>query len=81
MKTVKRFFTTLVFSFICRPYILMSQNGETHIDNLEVQDSSYMEMPFMDAVMKNTGSSNTIIIIVLALVVIAAVAYFILKKK
>jgi len=53
-----------------------------HIDNMEVPDSLYMEQEFMsDAVMKSSGSGNTVLIIVLVLIVIAVTAYFILRKK
>ena len=82
MKTVKRFFATLIFSILYRPHLLMAQDGGITDENLEVLDSSYLEMPFMhNSVMNNTGTGKTIIIIVIALVVIASVAYFTLKKK
>jgi len=82
MKTVKKNFATLIFSILYRPHLLMAQEGGINVDNLEVQDSSFLEMPFMsNSVMNNSGSGNSVIIIMVALVVIAAAAYFILKKN
>lgn len=82
MEPVKKFFATLIFSILYRPHLLMAQEEEIFIDNLEVQDSSFLEMPFMsDSVINDTGSASYVIIILAALVVIAAAAYFILKKK
>ncbi len=82
MKQVKIIFAALIFSISRRPFLLKAQDGGTHIENLEVADSLHMEQEFMsDAVMKSSGSGNTVLIIVLVLIAIAVTAYFILKKK
>jgi len=82
MKQVKKIIAALIFSISHRPLLLKAQDGGLHIDNMEVADSLYMDPEFMtDAVMKSSGSGNTVLIIVLVLVVIAVTAYFILKKK
>ena len=79
MKTVKRFFALLMLNILSLPYILLAQEEGTYIDNLNVQDSSYMEQDLL-AGAENSGSSTTIIIIV-AVVVVAVVAFLVIKKK
>jgi len=82
MNQVKKIIAALIFSISHRPFLLKAQDGGMHIDNMEVPDSLYMEQEFMsDAVMKSSGSGNTVLIIVLVLIVIAVTAYFILRKK
>lgn len=79
MKTMKKLFALLMLNALSLPYVLFAQDEGTYIDNLNVQDSSYMEQ---DLLASTEGSSNsTVIIIVVAVVVIAAIAFFIIKKK
>ncbi len=79
MKTVKRFFALAVLGILSLPYILLAQDEGTYIDNLDVQDSSYMEQDLL-AGAEQSGSNTTIIIIV-AVVVVAVVAFFVIRKK
>ncbi len=79
MKTVKRFFALLMLSIMSLPFALMAQDEGTYIDNLGVQDSSYMEQDLL-AGAEQSGSNLTVYIIV-AVVVIAAGIFFFLKKK
>ncbi len=79
MKTVKRFFALAVLGILSLPYILLAQDEGTYIDNLGVQDSSYMEQDLL-AGAEQSGSNTTIIIIV-AVVVVAVVAFFVIRKK
>jgi LPXTG-motif cell wall-anchored protein len=79
MKTVKSLFAFLMLSLFSLPYLLTAQDSGTYIDNLNVQDSSYMEQDLL-AEAESSGS-NTVVIIVIAVVVIAAVVFFFLKKK
>lgn len=79
MKKMKRL-ATIVASFILGlPYLLMAQDGGTYIEDLNTQDSDYMNqgMPATES----TSSGNTAIYIVVAVVVIAAVVFFVMKKK
>lgn len=79
MKTLKKLFALLMLSALSLPYLLIAQDEGTYIDNLNVQDSSYMEQ---DLLASTEGSSNsTVIIIVVAVVLIAAIAFFVIKKK
>lgn len=80
MKTVKRFFALLMLSIMSLPFTLMAQDEGTYIDNLGVQDSSYMEQDLL-AGAESSGSNTAVIIIVVAVVVIAASVFFFLKKK
>lgn len=76
---MKKLFALLVLNVLSLPYMLMAQDDSgTYIDNLNVQDSSYMEQ---DLLAGSEGSSNTTVIIIVAVVVIAAVAFFVIKKK
>ncbi|MCK5730065.1 MAG: LPXTG cell wall anchor domain-containing protein [Draconibacterium sp.] len=79
MKTVKRFFALLMLNILSLPYILLAQDEGTYIDNLNVQDSSYMEQDLL-AGAEQSGSNTTIIIIV-AVVVVAVGAFLVIKKK
>ncbi|NOR74501.1 MAG: LPXTG cell wall anchor domain-containing protein [Draconibacterium sp.] len=79
MKTVKRFFALLMLNILSLPYILLAQDEGTYIDNLNVQDSSYMEQDLL-AGAEQSGSNTTIIIIV-AVVVVAVVTFLVIKKK
>lgn len=82
MKTLKNFIATFVAGILSFPFIAAAQNQGTYIDNLGVQDSSYMEMDFLAEGAQSSSSGNsTLIIIIVAVVVVAAVLFFLLKKK
>ncbi len=80
MKTVKRFFALLMLAIVSSPAVLMAQDKGTYIDNLGVQDSSYMEQDLL-AGAEQSSSSTTIIIVVVVVVLVAVGAFLILKKK
>ncbi len=80
MKKMRRL-TAIVASFMLGlPYLLMAQDDGTYIEDLNVQDSSYMD-PTQAAGAESTSSGSTAIIIVVAVVVIAAIVFFLMKKK
>lgn len=79
MKLVKKAFALLVLNVMSLPYLLMGQDG-TYIEDMNVQDSSYMEQDLLADVEQSSGSNTTVIIIV-AVVVVAAVVFFLVKKK
>lgn len=81
MKAFKRFFATIVAGILSFPYMLVAQDEGTYIDNLGVQDSSYMEQDLLAEGAQNSGSGSTVIIIVVVVIVIAAVGYLAMKKK
>jgi hypothetical protein len=81
MKTLKRFIATIVAGILSFPYFLMAQEEGTYIDNLGVQDSSYMEQDLLAEGAKGSGSGTTVIIIVVIVIVIAVVGYLAMKKK
>lgn len=81
MKTFKRFIATIVAGILSFPYLLMAQDEGTYIENLGVQDSSYMEQDLLAEGAQSSGSGTTVIIIVVVVIVIAAVAYLTMKKK
>ena len=81
MKRLQRVFAPFFGLFLSLPYLLTAQNEGTYIDNLGVQDSSYMEQDLLAAPAEGSGSNTTVIIIVVVVIIIAAVAFFLLKKK
>lgn len=81
MKAFKRFLATIVAGILSFPYLLMAQDEGTYIDNLGVQDSSYMEQDLLAEGAQSSGSGTTVIIIVVVVIVIAAVGYLAMKKK
>ena len=82
MKALKNFIATFVAGILSFPFIAAAQDQGTYIDNLGVQDSSYMEMDFLAEGAQSSSSGNsTLIIIIVAVVVVAAVLFFLLKKK
>ena len=81
MKTLKRFIVTIVAGILSFPYLLMAQDDGTYIDNLGVQDSSYMEQDMLAEGAKSSGSGSTVIIIVIVVIVIAVVGYLAMKKR
>ena len=77
---MKRLFALILLNILSLPYLLMAQDSGTYIDNMNVQDSSYMEQDLL-ADAKQSSGSNTTLIIIIAVVVIAVVAFLILRKK
>ena len=80
MKKVKALLALLMLNIMSLPYVLMAQDEGTYIDNMNVQDSSYMEQDLLADVETSSGS-NTTIIIVAAVVVVAIVVFVLLRKK
>jgi len=82
MEKIKRIIASFVLGILSLPYALMAQDEGTYIENLGVQDSSYMEEGNpVPAGTESAGSGNTVAIIIVAVVIIAAVVFFILRKK
>lgn len=80
---MKRLMAILASFILSLPFMAAAQDTATYIDNLNVQDSSYMEQDLLAGTESaaSGSSSTTIIIIIAAVVIIAVVAYFIMKKK
>jgi len=81
MKKLKALFAVVALSIMSLPYALMAQDEGTYIDNLDVQDSSYMDQDLLAGAEQGSGSSTTVIIIVVVVVVAAAAFFFLRKKK
>jgi hypothetical protein len=81
MNTFKRLITLSLTGLFSFPFFIMAQDEGTYIDELGVQDSSYMEQDFFVDAAGGSGSGTAIIIIVLVVIVVAALAYIFLKKK
>ena len=64
MEKVKKVFALLVLNILSMPYLLMAQDEGTYIDNLNSQDSSYMEQDLLSNTEKSSGSNTTVIIII-----------------
>lgn len=80
MKRIKNLKALIAIFILGFPSMLMAQKeGGTYIDNLDVQDSSYLNEDLLVGYEKS--SNSTVIIIVAAVVVIAVVAFVIIKKK
>jgi len=82
MKKMKKLMAVLASLILSLPFFAAAQDTATYIDNLNVQDSSYMEQDLLaGAETASSGSSSTTIIIIVAVVVIAVVAFVIMRKK
>lgn len=85
MEKIKSIIALLVLGIMSLPYKLMAQDESSYIENLGVEDSTYMEegnpIPTGSAAEQASGSGNTAIIIVVVVVVIAIAAFLILRKK
>lgn len=81
MEALKKLFATFVAGIMSLPYLLFAQDDGTYIDNLGVQDSSYMEQDMLAEGAQGTGTGTIVLIIVVVVIVIAAVAYFVKKRK
>ncbi|MEZ5103674.1 MAG: LPXTG cell wall anchor domain-containing protein [Draconibacterium sp.] len=81
MKKMKRLAATVAVFLMSLPFMLMAQEQTgTYIDNLNAQDSSYMQQD-LGATAEQSSSGNTAVIIIVAVVVIAAIVFFVVKKK
>jgi LPXTG-motif cell wall-anchored protein len=81
MKKMKNLMATIASIILSFPFIAKAQQDSgTYIDNLNVQDSSYMEQDLL-AGTETASSGNTTIIIIVVVVIIAVAAFVILKKK
>lgn len=81
MNTFKRLIALSLTGLLSLPFLLMAQDEGTYIDELGVQDSSYMEQDLAVDAVGSSGSGTTTIIIVLVVIALAILAYFFLKKK
>lgn len=87
MEKIKRIIASFVLGILSLPYTLMAQDEGTYIENLGVQDSSYMEegnpIPAGTSTTAEqaSGSGTTAVIIVVAVVVVVAVVLFLLRNK
>lgn len=81
MKSLKSLFATFIAGIMSLPYLLFAQDEGTYIDNLGVQDSSYMEQDMLAEGAQGTSTGTIVIIIIVVIIVIAAVAYFVKKRK
>jgi len=78
---MKRLIGILASFILSLPFFVIAQEDSgTYIDNLNVQDSSYMEQDLL-AGTETASSGNTTIIIIVVVVIIAVAAFVILKKK
>ena len=80
MKAIKKIFATLFTGLMSFPFVLTAQNEATYIDNLGVQDSSYMETDLLNEA-QNSGSGTTVIIIFAIVLVVLADIFLLMKKK
>ena len=82
MEKIKKIIASFVLGILSLPYSLMAQDEGTYIENLGVEDSSYMEdgNP-LAAGAESASSGTTVAIIIAAVVVIAVVVFVILRKK
>ena len=78
MKKLMALMASIVLSF---PFMLAAQDSATYIDNLNVQDSSYMEQDLLAGAETASSGNNTTIIIIVAVVIIAVAVFLFLKKK
>jgi hypothetical protein len=78
---MKKLMALLASAILGLPFMASAQEDSvTYIDNLNVQDSSYMEQDLL-AGTESASSGNTTIIIIVVVVIIAVAAFVILKKK
>ena len=79
MKRVKNLMAIIASLILSIPFVASAQDGGTHIDSLNVQDSSYMQP--LTTTTEQSSSNSTTIIIIAAIAVVAVVAFLIIKKK
>ena len=79
---MKKLFGMLASFILGLPlFVIAQEDAGTYIDNLNVQDSSYMEQDLLAGSETASSSGNTTIIIIVVVVVVAIVAFVLLKKK
>lgn len=79
MKKIMAIFASFILSL---PFMAAAQDNGTYIDNIDGQDSSYLELDLLaGAETASSGSSSTTRIIIVAVVIIAVVIFVIMKKK
>ena len=81
MKKTGRLLGAFITGLLGFPYLMFAQDEGTYIDNLGVQDSSYMEQDLVAEGARGTGTGTIIIIILVAIVVIGVIAYLVRKNK
>ena len=81
MKTIKKMSATLVAGIMSLPYLLMAQDEGNYIDNMQGQDSTYLDQEMVAEGAQNSGSGTTVIIIIAVVVVIAVIAFLSMRKK
>jgi hypothetical protein len=82
MEKSGRLITAIIIGVLGFPCRLIAQNAETYIDNLEVQDSTFLEAPMILNESQNSGlGTSSIVIIVVVVIIIAVVGYLAMKKK
>ncbi len=82
MKKMKKLMAIFASFILSLPFMVAAQDTATYIDNLNVQDSSYMEQDLLaGAETASSGSSNTTIIIIVVVIIIAVAAFVMLRKK
>lgn len=81
MKKMKKLTATFISMILSLPYMLLAQEEGTYIDDLNVQDSSYMEQDLLTGAESASSGNTTTIIIVAVVVVVAIVAFVLMKKK
>lgn len=82
MEKIKRIIASFVLGILSLPYTLMAQDDGTYIENLGVQDSSYMEEGNpVPAGTEAAATGTTVAILIAVAVIVAAVIFFILRKK
>ncbi len=80
METLRKLSAFLMMGLLKMPNLFAQDEG-TYIDNLNTQDSSYMQQDVLEGAGQASSSNSTIIIIIVAVVVIAVVAFLFLRKK
>jgi hypothetical protein len=81
MKTLQRLIATIVSGILSFPYLVVAQDQGTYIDNLGVQDSSYMEQDMLAEGAQGAGSGTVVWIIIAVIIIIAVVAFFVKRRK
>jgi hypothetical protein len=83
MKNMKKQMAIFASFILSLPFMAVAQDTATYIDNLNVQDSSYMEQDLLAGAetASSSGSNTTTIVIILVVVVIAIIAFMMMKKK
>lgn len=79
MKKLMAFFASIILSI---PFVASAQKDTaTYIDNLNVQDSSYMQQNLQTGAETASSGNSTVVIIIVVVVIIAIAAFIILRKK